>query len=525
MNAPSFDPEAIRKRLQQLPLFAEMDEFEALGYEVDLFCGKETIPENTPQRPSYFRLEHLQPDTTLVRQGDLTTELVIVLDGLVSAYRAEANQGTELLDTFKAGDWFGEVSAISHVPAMATMKTDSDCHIAVMDARLFKKFFLEEDHFREVVEKNYRERSLLLHLKVVPLFANLSREDLSHIKDKVEFLRFEEEEGGETIATEGEEADAFYLVRSGAVKCYTKEDGAKERVLAYYMGNSSFGEHSIATLDRNWPATYETMAWTDVVKIPRAAFESVREAKPEVHKVLTNTANLILGGDPEALERLYRKSLSMDEIEVMVYRQSVKGGEALVIDKDKCIRCNACVEACVSVHDDRIPRISKVGTHVSSDDVLITACYHCAIPDCMASCGYGAIRRDAQGVVVFVYDNCVGCAACVEACPYDVIRMTEPRHQQASETSTKPGGALGFLQNLPWIRDLFGAGATGDAESPPSSDLQVTNCGATPDDRAVDVKGKAIKCDLCAGLPFEACVYNCPTFAIKRRKPEELFKA
>ena len=33
---------------------------------------------------------------------------------------------------------------------------------------------------------------------------------------------------------------------------------------------------------------------------------------------------------------------------------------------------------------------------------------------------------------------------------------------------------------------------------------------------------KAIKCDLCAGLPFEACVYNCPCDAISRRSPEAL---
>jgi Fe-S-cluster-containing hydrogenase component 2 len=39
-----------------------------------------------------------------------------------------------------------------------------------------------------------------------------------------------------------------------------------------------------------------------------------------------------------------------------------------------------------------------------------------------------------------------------------------------------------------------------------------------------DVNGKTIKCDLCAGLPFEACVYNCPTTAIVRREPQSLFE-
>ena len=33
---------------------------------------------------------------------------------------------------------------------------------------------------------------------------------------------------------------------------------------------------------------------------------------------------------------------------------------------------------------------------------------------------------------------------------------------------------------------------------------------------------KAIKCDLCAGLPFEACVYNCPCGAISRVDPADI---
>ncbi|HUR28741.1 MAG TPA: hypothetical protein VM509_11185, partial [Planctomycetota bacterium] len=41
--------------------------------------------------------------------------------------------------------------------------------------------------------------------------------------------------------------------------------------------------------------------------------------------------------------------------------------------------------------------------------------------------------------------------------------------------------------------------------------------------RGEKVQGKSIKCDLCAGLPFEGCVYNCPTSAISRVNPADLF--
>src|SRR5690606_38952521 len=117
--------------------------------------------------------------------------------------------------------------------------------------------------------------------------------------------------------------------------------------------------------------------------------------------------------------------------------QSFKGGLALVIDRDRCIRCNLCVESCRDVHDDGIPRLSKVGTRIADGDVIVTACYSCDVPGCMLACAYGAIRRDRQGLVRFVHDNCVGCAKCItDGCPYGVIRMVEPTRAEPPPRTT-----------------------------------------------------------------------------------------
>ena len=516
--------EDVREKIRTHPLFASLDAFEVVEFEIELFWDPSLIPAGHPRRPSYFRCESLPPGRVLASQGDLGTELAVLLDGSVSSYRSEPSEGTELVENLRPGDWFGETSALSHIPSLTSFRTDTPCDIAFIDARLFKKLYREEETFKEAVDRRYKEKSLILHLKSAPLFRSLSRRDLAGFQDQVEFVTFPEEDGGEVVASEGDEAEAFFLVRGGAVRCFRKDPRGKEVVLAYYMANSSFGEHAVATTASAWPGTYETLTRTDVVRIPRAVFERVSRERPEVQRTLTRAANLIVDGDPAKVARLYTDGLGADEIDVMVYRESVKGGEALVIDKTKCIRCNACVEACVSVHEDRVPRITKVGTKVASDQMLITACYHCAIPDCMASCNYGAIRRDAQGVVVFVYDNCVGCSSCVEACPYDVIRMTVPRERAPVE---ERGGPLG------WLRRLFGrqggrAASPAPGAMPPEgegSGMKVTNFGTDEKDRTVEVMAKAIKCDLCAGLPFEACVYNCPTYAIDRRRPEDLFRS
>lgn len=43
--------------------------------------------------------------------------------------------------------------------------------------------------------------------------------------------------------------------------------------------------------------------------------------------------------------------------------------------------------------------------------------------DCVVSCEFSAIGMDKNGLPVVFYDKCVGCGACVKACPRDIIEM------------------------------------------------------------------------------------------------------
>jgi Fe-S-cluster-containing hydrogenase component 2 len=167
------------------------------------------------------------------------------------------------------------------------------------------------------------------------------------------------------------------------------------------------------------------------------------------------------------------------------------------------------------VHEDGIPRLSKKGNRIRAENnargkelSLTTSCYHCETPGCMMACSYGAIRRDTQGLIRFVWDNCVGCAMCVSACPYDVIRLTAPPGEGDHDQDE------GLLAKLPLIGNLFGK-------------RRGTQSAAAEErgyHKDVEVKGKAVKCDRCAGLPFEACVYNCPCGAIERVPPSLIFE-
>jgi Fe-S-cluster-containing dehydrogenase component/formate-dependent nitrite reductase membrane component NrfD len=51
----------------------------------------------------------------------------------------------------------------------------------------------------------------------------------------------------------------------------------------------------------------------------------------------------------------------------------------------------------------------------------VTRCNHCANPPCVRICPTEAMYQRADGIVEFDNSVCIGCKACMQACPYDAI--------------------------------------------------------------------------------------------------------
>jgi Fe-S-cluster-containing dehydrogenase component len=105
-------------------------------------------------------------------------------------------------------------------------------------------------------------------------------------------------------------------------------------------------------------------------------------------------------------------------------------------DAKRCINCRACELHCqviqqapadirlgvlITAGPDELPETEKVGI-VSA----FRPCFHCEKPWCAAVCPTGAIfRRDTDGLVMVLAERCVGCRACVSACPWRVPVVNE----------------------------------------------------------------------------------------------------
>ena len=92
----------------------------------------------------------------------------------------------------------------------------------------------------------------------------------------------------------------------------------------------------------------------------------------------------------------------------------------LVLDLEKCTRCDECTKACADTHEG-VTRLIREGLRF--DKFLVaSSCRSCLDPYCMVGCPVGSIRRrDTREIII--EDWCIGCGKCAENCPYGNINM------------------------------------------------------------------------------------------------------
>jgi Fe-S-cluster-containing dehydrogenase component/formate-dependent nitrite reductase membrane component NrfD len=101
-----------------------------------------------------------------------------------------------------------------------------------------------------------------------------------------------------------------------------------------------------------------------------------------------------------------------------------------VIDNRKCIGCHACSTACKSENDVPLGvnrtwvKYTETGQYPDVNrHFQVNRCNHCANPPCVRICPVTAMYQRDNGIVEFDSDVCIGCKACIQACPYDAIHM------------------------------------------------------------------------------------------------------
>ncbi|MCO5295464.1 MAG: polysulfide reductase NrfD [Fimbriimonadaceae bacterium] len=105
-----------------------------------------------------------------------------------------------------------------------------------------------------------------------------------------------------------------------------------------------------------------------------------------------------------------------------------------VINQDTCIGCHACTTACKA--ENGVPlgnfrtsvKYVEVGKYPDvKRNFLVQRCNHCTDAPCVTICPVNALKKRPDGIVDVDRDACIGCRACMQACPYDALYLNEDK--------------------------------------------------------------------------------------------------
>ncbi len=215
-------------------------------------------------------------------------------------------------------------------------------------------------------------------------------------------------------------------------------------------------------------ATCAAVDFVQLVRIKAEDFAKMLEEFPTISAGITEVARARRQMDLELLGRVQQASLSN-----FLEQELMQGQNLLLLDLNKCTRCDECVKACVATHEDGVTRLIRDGLRFENF-LVATSCRACMDPLCMTRCPVGSIRRkDTLDIVI--EDWCIGCGNCATDCPYgniNVVQLDDTPGKQKQKAEPRP---------------------------------------------------KAVVCDLCAEFPEPNCVRACPHDAAIRVEPKSFF--
>ncbi|MBI4817960.1 MAG: cyclic nucleotide-binding domain-containing protein [Deltaproteobacteria bacterium] len=344
----------------------------------------------------------------------------------------EVGEEGSLVGQVRKGDLFGEMSCFNHTPRSATVRATVDCYMLELVKNVLEDA-LENDEFKKALDEVYRKRALEIGLREVPIFQDAPIELLQEVTRRAELVRLERDA---VLFREGDAPDAMYLVRMGSLKLV--RDG---RVLAYRSRGDSVGMGSLlANEPRRTTVTAHYAhpessrgrgslgARVEVVRISRDLFDDACKMFPAIRAKAGEIA-----------ER--RSTHATHDLAPSVENHAGSLGllaaeKLLLIDLERCTRCDDCVAACAATHDD-VPLLRREGPRFGHY-LVATSCRQCTDPQCLVGCPVGSIHRGSSDEIE-IESWCIGCGICAEQCPYDAIAIGKGRRALVCDQCTSLG--------------------------------------------------------------------------------------
>ena len=472
--------------------FAGIPGYRSVGETLQAMQAR--IPLFTEVSPLMFRelvlgstIRVLEQGETIFKRNDYTNSFYSIFNGDVEIQADESNASHMI--RLSQGSFFGEMGLLSGRRRTATVFAGKNCVLIETPRRDVLKLLSSVEAARAVIDQTFIVRAIQSE------FAPQAKtEDLLPLAAKSRLNRYK---AGEVVFSEGDEADALHLVRSGSL-AVLRTVGGREIVGSYVAAGNYIGEMGLMGNTRRSATVRATVA-TETISLDADTFAELLRQNPTLRAELEEKVRERIASNM----RLQGQDHASALISFLLNQGLGEATDVLLIDETLCVGCDNCERACAATHDGT-SRLDRAAGPTFANVHVPTSCRHCEDPHCMKDCPPDAIHRSPNGEV-FVGDNCIGCGNCERNCPYGVIHLAGPPPEQPSLASwlmfgSKEDSVFGEFRGL-------GRKHRQDEEQGHGQPKAVK---------------KAVKCDMCKGQDGgPACVRACPTGAALRVSPEE----
>lgn len=122
-----------------------------------------------------------------------------------------------------------------------------------------------------------------LNLSFLNFFDNVGKAALAAVEDEVEWFCLP---AGKHLFAENDPADAFYLVRSGALAAFRDGPMGRPNLIGYIRAGEPVGEMSLLE-ERPHSATVYAMRDSEIVRLPKASFDRLADKHPSLMRELS----------------------------------------------------------------------------------------------------------------------------------------------------------------------------------------------------------------------------------------------
>ncbi len=317
------------------------------------------------------------------------------------------------------GDMFGVVSALARSPREMTVFAEGETELVEIRWQGIHDIRIYAEEIRQNMDHLYQQTSLNKHLKETELFQHLDPATLESVAKQTLFETYGDYDWhvsykkviGESaakrlehesiIVEEGGYVDGLILIRSGFARVSVRA-GHGHHTLRFLRSGDTFGLEEVA---HNWKASkrttmrysLRTIGYADILRVPTALVETYVLPYFEKHGLMPEP--LDTSPSDAAIEWSKQPGkIGQDMLEFLVEERFINGTSTMVIDVDRCTRCDDCVRACASTHDNN-PRFIRHGP-IHEHYMVANSCMHCTDPVCLIGCPTGAIHRDPRANAV-----------------------------------------------------------------------------------------------------------------------------